>query len=115
VRQADIRTAELPAASFDLVLLLQNIYYFAEDERLDLLRRLHGLLAPSGTLVLASLFAGRSLAAAHYDLLFRATAGCGPLPRRQQLDRQLHDAGFTTARWVRPIPLEPYHVVVAER
>ena len=115
VRQADIRAVELPAASFDLVLLLQNVYYFAEDERPDLLRRLHGLLAPGGTLVLASLFAGRSLAAAHYDLLFRATAGCGPLPRRQELDRQLHDAGFTTTRWVQLIPLGSFHAVLAER
>jgi hypothetical protein len=33
VHRADIRTAALPA-SFDLVLLFQNSYYFAEDERL---------------------------------------------------------------------------------
>jgi SAM-dependent methyltransferase len=115
VRHADVRTAELPAASFDLVLLFQNIYYFAEDERPDLLRRLRGLLAPGGALVLASLFAGSSLAAAHYDVLFRATAGCAPLPRRQALDRQLHDGGFTTTRWVQLIPLESFHAVVAER
>jgi cyclopropane fatty-acyl-phospholipid synthase-like methyltransferase len=115
VRQADIRTLQLPAASFDLVLLFQNIYYFAEDERPGLLRRLHGLLAPSGALVLASLFAGRSLAAVHYDLLFRATAGCAPLPRRQELDRQLHDAGFTTTRWVQLMPLGSFHAVLAER
>jgi 4-hydroxy-2,2'-bipyrrole-5-carbaldehyde O-methyltransferase len=115
VRHADIHTAELPAAWFDLVLLFQNIYYFAEDERPGLLRRLHGLLAPGGALVLASLTAGRSLAAAHYDLLFRATAGCGPLPRRQELDRQFRDAGFTTTRWVQLIPLQSFHAVVAER
>src|SRR6266511_4311169 len=115
VRHADVRTAELEAASFDLVLLFQNIYYFAEDQRPDLLRRLRGLLAPGGALLLASLFAGRSLAAAHYDLLFRATAGCGPLPRRQQLDHQLHNAGFTTTRWVQLIPLESFHAVMAQR
>jgi SAM-dependent methyltransferase len=114
-RHADVRTAELPTAWFDLVLLFQNLYYFAEDERPGLLRRLHGLLAPDGALVLASLTAGRSLAATHYDLLFRATAGCGPLPRRQELDRQLHDAGFTTTRWVQLIPLQSFHAVVAER
>jgi 4-hydroxy-2,2'-bipyrrole-5-carbaldehyde O-methyltransferase len=115
VRHGDVRTVELPAASFDLVLLLQNIYYFAEDERPGLLRRLHGLVAPGGALLLASLFAGRSLAAAHYDLLFRATAGCGPLPRRQGLDRELHHAGFTTTRWVQLIPFESFHAVVAQR
>lgn len=114
VRHADVRGADLPAASFDLVLLLQNIYYFAEEERPGLLRGLRELLAPGGALLLASLFAGRALAAAHYDLLFRATAGCAPLPRRQALDRQLHDAGFTTTRWVQLIPLEPFHAVVAE-
>jgi SAM-dependent methyltransferase len=113
VRHADVRTAELPAASFDLVLLFQNIYYFAEDERPGLLRRLRELLAPGGALLLASLFAGRSLAAAHYDLLFQATAGCGPLPRRQQLERQLHDAGFVTTRWAQLIPLESFHAVLA--
>jgi 4-hydroxy-2,2'-bipyrrole-5-carbaldehyde O-methyltransferase len=115
VRHADVRTAELEAASFDLVLLFQNVYYFAKDERPDLLRRLGGLLAPGGALLLASLLAGRSLAVAHYDLLFRATAGTAPLPRRQQLDRQLHDAGFTTTRWVQLIPLESFHAVAAER
>jgi 4-hydroxy-2,2'-bipyrrole-5-carbaldehyde O-methyltransferase len=115
VRHADIRSVQLPAASFDLVLLVQNIYYFAEDERPDLLRHLHRLLAPTGALVLASLFAGRSLAAAHYDLLFRATAGCAPLPRRQELERQLHDAGFTTTRWVQLMPLGSFHALVAER
>jgi SAM-dependent methyltransferase len=115
VRHADIRTAGLPAASFDLVLLFQNIYYFAEDGRPDLLRRLRGRLAPGGALVVASLFAGRSLAAAHYDLLFRATAGCAPLPRRQQLDRQLRDAGFTSTRWVQLVPRESFHAVLAER
>ena len=115
VHQADIRALQLEAASFDLVLLLQNIYYFAEDQRPDLLGRLHGLLAPGGTLLLASLFAGPSLAAVHYDLLFRATAGCGPLPHRQQLDRQLHHAGFATTRWTQLIPLESFHAVVAER
>jgi SAM-dependent methyltransferase len=115
VRHADARTAELPAAWFDLVLLFQNIYYSAENDRPDLLHRLHGLLAPGGTLVVASLFAGRSLAAAHYDLLFRATAGCGPLPGRQGLERQLRDAGFTSTRWVQLIPLQSFHAVVAER
>jgi 4-hydroxy-2,2'-bipyrrole-5-carbaldehyde O-methyltransferase len=115
VRHADIRTLQLEAAGFDLVLLLQNIYYFAEDQRPELLRRLHGLLAPGGMLLLVSLFAGRSLAAAHYDLLFRATEGCGPLPNRQQLDRQLRDAGFATTRWMQLIPLESFHAVVAER
>jgi len=115
VRHADVRTVELPAASFDLVVLLQNIYYFAEEERTGLLRHLQGLLAPGGALLLASLFAGRSVAAAHYDLLFRATAGCGPLPHRHQLERQLRDAGFTTIRWVQLIPFGSFHAVVAER
>jgi SAM-dependent methyltransferase len=114
VRHAEVRSVELPAASFDLVLLFQNVYYFAADERPDLLRRLRGLLAPGGALVLASLFAGRSLAAAHYDLLYRATAGCGPLPRRQELDRQLRDAGFATTRWVQLLPLTSFHAIVAE-
>jgi 2-polyprenyl-3-methyl-5-hydroxy-6-metoxy-1,4-benzoquinol methylase len=115
VGHADVRGVELPVASFDLVLLFQNLYYFAEEERTGLLGHLHGLLAPGGALLLASLFAGRSLAAAHYDLLFRATAGCGPLPHRRQLERQLRDAGFTTTRWVQLIPFGSFHAVVAER
>jgi 4-hydroxy-2,2'-bipyrrole-5-carbaldehyde O-methyltransferase len=115
VRRADVRAVELPAASFDLVLLFQNLYYFAEEERAGLLRRLHGLLTPGGALLLASLFAGRSLAAAHYDLLFRATAGCAPLPHREQLDHQLRGVGFTTTRWVQLLPFGSFHAVLAER
>jgi hypothetical protein len=78
-------------------------------------RRLQRLLAPGGALLLASLFAGRSLAATHYDLLFRATAGCAPLPHREQLDVQLREAGFTTTRWMQLIPFGSFLAVVAER
>ena len=35
--------------------------------------------------------------------------------RALELDRQLHDAGFTTTRWVQLIPLQSFHAVVAER
>jgi 4-hydroxy-2,2'-bipyrrole-5-carbaldehyde O-methyltransferase len=111
---ADVRVAD-PGGPFQLVLLLQNIYYFDEPQRPALFARLRSLLAPGGALVLASLCSGPSVTAAHYDLLFRVTAGCTPLPRIDVLDRQLHDAGFSTTHWRRLIPGQPFHAVIAER
>jgi hypothetical protein len=65
--------------------------------------------------VVASLFAGRSLAAAHYDVLFRATAGCARCRAASSSTASSTTPGFTSARWVRLIPRESFDAVLAER
>ena len=80
---------------FDLLTFYNLIYYFPEDERLDLLRHLHSLLKPGGRLALASLTPHRSPGIQTMDLWASMTEGCGPLPRPERLREQLQEAGFT--------------------
>jgi len=80
---------------FDLLTFYNLIYYFPEEGRLELLRHLHGLLVPGGRLALASLTPDRSPGIQTMDLWSTMTEGCGPLPRSEQLQVQLEEAGFS--------------------
>jgi SAM-dependent methyltransferase len=114
VRQADLR--ELPDdldGPWDLVLLLQNIYYFAPTDRPRLLGRLRSL-APQGTVVIGTAVAGTGdPAAAHLDLVLRSTAGNVPLPTSHELRAGLANAGFATIEERRLAPLQPLRAVLA--
>ena len=118
VTQADVR---LPAGAgapelegpWDLVLLVQNVYYFAGDERAALLQRLRAL-APDGALVVATAVRGTGdPAAAHLDLVLRSTAGNTPLPTVDELRAEVAAAGFATVEVRRLAPFQPLRAVVA--
>lgn len=113
---ADIRDSDLAelAGPFDLVTLHNNIYYFSPAEWHTLLTDLRRRLAPTGRLVLTSMFAGNSLSATELDLVLRATAGCWPLPKRAQLVDALTGAGYRGVAFHRLLPTDPLFGVVAE-
>ncbi|SRX94977.1 type 12 methyltransferase [Syntrophobacter fumaroxidans MPOB] [Mycobacterium shimoidei] len=116
VVHADIRDsdrAEL-AGPFDMITLHNNIYYFSPAEWPSLLADLRRRLAPTGRLILTSMFAGNSLAAAELDLVLRATAGCWPLPERAELADALTDAGYRAVAFQRLLATDPLFGVVAE-
>lgn len=117
VLHADIRDANAAelAGPFDLITLHNNIYYFPPAEWHTLLADLRRRLAPTGRLVLTSMFAGKSLNAAEFDLVLRSTAGCWPLPERAELVDALTDAGFRAVTFHRLLATDPLFGVVAER
>lgn len=114
---ADIRDSNLAelAGPFDLITLHNNIYYFSPADWHSLLVDLRRRLAPTGRLVLTSMFAGNSLSAAELDFVLRATAGCWPLPGRAELVDALSDAGYRGVAFHRLLPTDPLYGVVAER
>ena len=67
---------------FDLITLLNILYYFPVAERLDFLRKTRSLLSETGTLALAMNFHGhgKDLAAAHLNLVNCFLKGLTPLP-----------------------------------
>jgi 4-hydroxy-2,2'-bipyrrole-5-carbaldehyde O-methyltransferase len=114
VRTADVRVppADL-AGPWDLVLLMQNVYYFAGDDRTALLGRLRDL-APSGAVVVATAVRGTGdPAAAHLDVVLRSTAGNTPLPTVDELRADLGAAGFTSVEVRRLAPFQPLRALVA--
>jgi len=95
VIKADIRQP-LPelAGPFDVILLLNNIFYFPLAERPALFRCLHSLLAPEGTLYIVSVMKEKNIRAVTLDLVLKSTLGCAPLPCLKQLTAQLKESGL---------------------
>ena len=98
---------------WDLVLALQNIYYFAPGDQPALLARLREL-APGGTVVLGTAVAGTGdPAAAHLDVVLRSTAGSVGLPTSGEMVSALAAAGFAQVEERRLAPWQPLRGFVA--
>jgi 4-hydroxy-2,2'-bipyrrole-5-carbaldehyde O-methyltransferase len=110
IRQPDAARLDGP---FDVVTLHNNVYYFSESERASLFADLRMRLARGGRLVVTSVFAGKALAAAEFDLVLRSTAGCWPLPERTELLDELKRAGFSAIEFHR-LAAPPLYGVVAD-
>ena len=107
---------------FDVVTLLNNIYYFPETERPALLERFAAMVRPGGELVVASQCAANpgersSIAAAQLDFLLRVQREAeASLPTSDQLESLVADASTITKVQVRrPMPGEPYVVIRGAR
>jgi 4-hydroxy-2,2'-bipyrrole-5-carbaldehyde O-methyltransferase len=104
-----------PGVRYDLILLLNNIYYFPRGERVALYERLGGLLSHRGQLVVASLTAPGSVAAAHLNFMLTCQSGAAALPRPGELPGDLASAGFGIAETELIVPGEPFLAVRATR
>jgi SAM-dependent methyltransferase len=115
VHEADVRhLPEALAGPWDLVLLLQNVYYFDGDDRTELLRGLRRLAGDGGAVLVATAVPDtRDPVAAHLDVVLRSTAGNTPLPTVGELRADLAAAGFTDIEDHRLAPLQPLRAVLA--
>jgi hypothetical protein len=100
-RHGDLATFD--EGPFDLVLLLNNIYYWPPDERPGALERLR-TLAPTGTAVVASAVPNRQAFNRHLDLICRVGDGSYRLPTKAELERDLGKAGFNEVEVTEPVP-----------
>ncbi len=69
---------------YDLVTLINNVYYFDRVERVDLYRRLRGSLTDDGELVVVTMVTPGSPASAHLHLMLVSQAGHASLPPRRR-------------------------------
>lgn len=83
---------------FDLATMHNNVYYFAERERVALFARVREHLRPGGRLLVTTGCRGGSPAMAVLSLWGAATEGCSPLPRPDELVRELRAAGYDEVR-----------------
>jgi hypothetical protein len=108
-QRRDVRTWTPEAGvGYDLILLLNNIYYFPRGERTALYRRLGGSLTRPGHLIVATLAAPGSVAAAHLNFMLACQAGAAALPRGGELEADLAEAGFTGIHAQPIVPAEPF-------
>lgn len=107
VDKGDVRD-RAPDASFDLVTLHNNIYYFSVEERPALLRHLKSFLVPGGRLLLTTGCRGGGPTMQALDIWSANTAGCGRLPAVPELEEQLREAGFDDVHSRRLMPGEAF-------
>jgi cyclopropane fatty-acyl-phospholipid synthase-like methyltransferase len=107
VEVGDIRERAVEA-TFDVVTLHNNIYYFPVDERVTLFTHLRAFLKPGGLLLLTTGCQGGSPMMITLDLWCRSTQGAGRLPEVAELQEQLRQAGFTAVEAKKLLPSESY-------
>lgn len=116
LRVGDVLDVVQTSERFNVITLLNNIYYFEESDRQALISRLLGMLEPGGELVVASQCAANpnarsSVAAAQLDFLLRVQReAVASLPTSDDL-RGLFPGAATEVR--QPVPGEPYYVIRA--
>jgi 4-hydroxy-2,2'-bipyrrole-5-carbaldehyde O-methyltransferase len=112
----DIRTwAEEASTTFDLVMLLNNIYYFDPASRVALFRDLRRLLTDRGQLLVVSMVAPGSIAAAHLHFMLTSQRSVAALPEPTALARDLAESGYRVIDSQVLVPAEPFVGLRAER
>lgn len=114
IEVGDVRERE-PEAAYDVVTLHNNIYYFTETERVELLGRLAGFLDKSGMLLLTTGCQGGGFGLEVLNLWAAATEGCGPLPIPEVLVEQLRQCGLKPDEPRRLFPGEAFYAFTASR
>ncbi|HEY1920545.1 MAG TPA: methyltransferase domain-containing protein [Streptosporangiaceae bacterium] len=107
VRQGDLRTLDLEP-TFDLITMHNNIYYFTDDERADVLRRARSMLGPGGKLLLTSSCQGGHVSLDVLNVWLEYADFGGSLPRADRLVEQLREAGFGQVQGYRVVPGEQF-------
>jgi SAM-dependent methyltransferase len=113
IRVGAFMTLELPAGSYDLALLNNDVHYFGGSERSTLFRRVRERLRPGGTLAvqtpvvrtgrLARMLGSAPLVAT-FDLFLRSHRNLSGLPEPAELAASLLDAGFAETGEVAIVP-----------
>ncbi len=98
ILKGDIRGLPDDIPSFDLITLINLVYYFPEKERPDFFRTLKSRLTPGGRLVIIMNMQGKEndFAAANLNMANACMQGVTPLPDPVTLQDQLIQSGFST-------------------
>jgi 4-hydroxy-2,2'-bipyrrole-5-carbaldehyde O-methyltransferase len=118
VNRVAIETADIlnyqSSVKFDLIALHNNIYYFPEDQRVDLLRRLKSFLKPGGRLIVTTGCRNGGIIMRVLNLWSVMTEGAGALPLPDELYAALVQAGFQNIRMKNLMVGEKYYQFVAK-
>jgi SAM-dependent methyltransferase len=96
------------ARRFDLVMLLNNVYYFDQPRRVALYQDMGELLTERGQLLIVSMLAPGSVAAAHLHFMLTCQAAPSSLPGRAEIEGDLGTAGFRIVTNEVLVPTEPF-------
>ncbi len=113
LRQGDIEELAGEIGDFDLVTLLNNIYYWPPERRSETLRAIRTVVAADGVLMLATATTKGHAFNRHLDLMVRVTASSHRLPTREEIRVDLTDAGYADIETIEPVPKTGLLVAIA--
>jgi 2-polyprenyl-3-methyl-5-hydroxy-6-metoxy-1,4-benzoquinol methylase len=98
--KGDIRDLPDDIPHFDLITLVNVVYYFPVEQRPELFRSLRSRLSPRGSLVIIMNMQGKDsdFGAANLNMANASIQGVTLLPDPVRLREQLRESGFSTAR-----------------
>jgi 2-polyprenyl-3-methyl-5-hydroxy-6-metoxy-1,4-benzoquinol methylase len=101
--------------SFDLITLYNVLHYFTSEKRIELLRILHSMLSPDGTLAISTFLRsnGEDLGAANLNMVNSSLEGLAPLPDIDELTTELEGSGFKRIKTQRLIPGSTFYGIAA--
>jgi SAM-dependent methyltransferase len=109
--RCELRVAGLDAlpadlrGPYDLVILAQNIYYWAPEDRTGVFRRLRDLVGTRGAALVISATPRGFPLVRHLDMMLRVTKRNWRLPTADELDIAARQAGFAQVRTESVLPL----------
>jgi SAM-dependent methyltransferase len=113
--QTDAAAVQLEG-TFQLITMLNVVYYFAEDARPGVFQSIRKLLGTDGKLLIINSMqsAGKDFGAANLNLAVSSMAGCTPLPDRHRLVDQLSVCGFERTTQKRLASQNAFFSIVAQ-
>ncbi|CAB5152653.1 hypothetical protein D3OALGA1CA_4713 [Olavius algarvensis associated proteobacterium Delta 3] len=97
IHHGNISSFSEKAGPFDLISLINILYYFKEEDRFDLMNNLCERLAPNGILVIVMNFhsKGKDVAAANLNVVNNSLKGLTPLPDIDEIKSLLEQCGLS--------------------
>jgi len=101
--------------SFDVIALLNIVYYFKNEDRSELFRTLRKMLTPDGTLVIVTSVEsrGKEIITANLNMATTSMTGCTPLPDIDELTATLKKTGFKEIKQDRLVPNSALYGITA--
>ena len=98
--KGDIRSLPSDINSFDLITLINVVYYFPVEKRVELFRTLRSKLSSEGSLAIVMTMEGKDtdVAAANLNMVNASLEGVTPLPDSSELKNQLIESGFVDVK-----------------
>ena len=100
---------------FDLISLINILYYFNKEDRLKLLNNLHNMLSPNGILIVVMNFhsKGKDIGAANLNVVNSSLKGLTPLPVLDETKSLLEQCGLSGIKIHQFMPGSTFYGIVA--
>ncbi len=115
IHHGDIYNFSEGVGPFDLISLINILYYFNKKDRHELVNNLHKMLSPNGILIVVMNFhsKGKDISAANLNVVNSSLKGLTPLPDLDEIKLLLEQCGLSEIQVHQFIPGSKFFGIVA--